>query len=215
MWGSPAYWLVPVFGAAGGAIGGILRDDDKGGDDNKVPDAGEGLASDNGEPPADNKRLGLQNKKPRSNSNKLVLCKMDRHRIELGIVGDLCTGLGGACSVVFLLNGLLLRGIPKSDSADSRSDIALLMSVSFLAGVVGKNIIEYASRSLLKQVEQTAKEAGKKAANEQVELQVPNLTSAAKETAAAQVAPTTAIAWALAARGLNEASPTATPKSSS
>jgi hypothetical protein len=133
------YWLVPVFGAVGEAVGGLL--DDKTGHD-----------------------------------KRLALCRMDHpDGIRLGVVGDVCIGLGGATAAVFLLGNVFLRG-----TATSTADIALMISVSFLAGVFGKDIVHLAGEKLLRQAEQRA-----------------------EQKATEVVAKPAAVAWAVAARGLN------------
>jgi len=132
------YWLVPLFGAIGGAVGGVLR-----------------------------------------NENKLALSMIEvPDRIQLGVVGDICLGLGGACAVVFLF-GNTLQIDPKDDA---RSKL-LLISISFLAGVFGKRIVELAGQKLLKQAEEKAK-------------------AVAQETVTTEVAPPAAATYAFAATEL-------------
>jgi len=129
-----AYWLVPLFGAAGGAVGGVMRND-----------------------------------------NKLALSVVEiPDKIHLGVVGDICVGLGGASATVFLF-GNTLRIDPKTDALAS----ILLISVSFLAGVFGKNIVELAGQKLLRQAEEKA-----------------------KAVATAEVAPSAAVSYAFAATNL-------------
>lgn len=113
-----SYWLVPVFGSIGGAVGGVLRD-----------------------------------------NNKLVLADIHApDKIILGVVGDICIGLGGACAVLFLF-GNTLRITP----GDAPSNV-LLISISFLAGVVGKQLIELASNQLAEQAKKAGAKAGTVAA---------------------------------------------------
>ena len=129
-----AYWLVPLFGAAGGAVGGILR-----------------------------------------NENKLTLARIELPRyILLGVIGDVSVGLGGSCAVAFLFANTL-----RIDVKDPLTTV-LLISLSFLAGAFGKNIVELAGEKLLAR----AKEEAKAAAEE-------------------KVAPSAAIAYAYAATQMN------------
>lgn len=129
-----AYWFVPLFGAGGGAVGGVLRND-----------------------------------------NKLALCAVEfPDKIRLGVMGDICIGVGGACAVVFLFGNTL-----RIDLKDAVASV-LLISVSFLAGVFGKNIVEMAGQRLLRLAEEKA-----------------------KATAKEEVAPSAAIAYAYAATQMN------------
>jgi len=110
------YWLVPIFGALGGAVGGVLRSE-----------------------------------------NRLVLCTLeDPASINLGIVGEVATGLGGATAAVFLFAGTLKFDPDKVES------YVLLISLSFLAGVFGKRVVEAAGERLLQQARAQAKAVAKK-----------------------------------------------------
>ncbi len=111
-----AYWLVPLFGAIGGAVASI-----------------------------------------RNNEKKLVLSVIEKpDKIQLGVVGDICVGLGGACAIVFLF-GNTLQIDPE---ANARSAV-LLISVSFLAGVFGNKIIDKAGRELMNELADVKREAAK------------------------------------------------------
>ena len=111
-----AYWLVPLFGAVGGAVGGVRRND-----------------------------------------NKLALSAVEiPDRIRLGVVGDICVGLGGACAIVFLFGNTL-----QIDPAANPRSSVLLISVSFLAGVFGNKIIERAGQELLNKAKDVAQETAK------------------------------------------------------
>jgi hypothetical protein len=110
----PFYWLIPIFGAFGGIVGGLIRGD--GGEE-----------------------------------NKFVLATFESSfRIKPGIVGDVAIGIGGAATVVFLFE----RALPVTASSSS---YALLVSISFIAGVFGKNIIDKAREKLEDIVKQTVK----------------------------------------------------------
>jgi hypothetical protein len=80
-----------------------------------------------------------------SGENRIVLSSVDTSsRIRAGIVGDIAIGIGGAVTVVFLFERIL-----PLDSGDKNSNAhALLISISFIAGVFGRNIIEKARRKL-------------------------------------------------------------------
>lgn len=111
-----AYWLVPLFGAVGGAVGGVRR-----------------------------------------NKNKLALSMVEiPNKIQLGVVGDICVGLGGACAMVFLFGNTL-----QIDPAANPRSSVLLISVSFLAGVFGNKIIERAGQELLNKAMDVAQETAK------------------------------------------------------
>lgn len=129
-----AYWFVPLFGATGGAVGGVLRND-----------------------------------------NKLALCKIDDpDKIFLGVIGDIAVGLGGSCAVVFLFGNTI-----KVDPKDGLSSV-LLVSISFIAGAFGKDIVELAGKKLLAQARREA-----------------------RSTAEEEVAPSATIAYAYAATQIN------------
>ena len=105
---APGYWLVPVFGALGGFVGGILRAE-----------------------------------------NKLELCAFESaSKVNLGILGDIVVGLGGASALTFVFGGTLVS----FNSPDGKPPI-LLVSVSFIGGVVGRKVIEKASAKLLSEEE--------------------------------------------------------------
>ncbi len=80
-------------------------------------------------------------------NNRLFLCSYkDGEPIELGILGDVVVGMGGAAAVVFLFGGTL------NFRQDQPNSLVLLISVSFIAGVVGENIVQVAGGKLLKQL---------------------------------------------------------------
>jgi tetratricopeptide (TPR) repeat protein len=122
------YWLVPIFGGLGGAVGGLLR-----------------------------------------SGNTLELCSLredttdstTRWKISLGIVGEIAMGLGGATAAVFLFGGTL-----KFDEDDPKTFV-LLVSVSFLAGAFGKDVVLAAGERLLKQVKTETKAAREEAQSAQ------------------------------------------------
>jgi len=125
-----AYWLVPVFGAGGGVVGGIIRND-----------------------------------------NALILARFENSsKILLGIIGDISVGMGGACAVAFVF-GNTLRINPN----DSLSNL-LLVSMSFIAGVVGKQLVEVAGKRFLHEATEAGKAAGEKAAEQKVEKVKEDLT---------------------------------------
>jgi tetratricopeptide (TPR) repeat protein len=147
------YWFVPVFGAIGGAVGGILR-----------------------------------------NGNTIALCRLEtpvkieaKRKIKtadvifLGVTGDIAVGLGGACAVVFLF-GSAIRIDPDPKETMSKG---LLISISFLAGAFGKNIIATAGEKLLAQARAVAKEEAEAAAAEKVEERVAPTAATAYATSAA------------------------------
>ena len=140
--GLPAvYWMVPLFGASGGAVGGILR-----------------------------------------NENNLTLCRMEiPNKVTLGVIGDICVGLGGACAVVFLF-GSTLRIDPK----DALSSV-LLISMSFLAGAFGKDIVTLAGERLLKRAREEARATAKEEAGVTAEEKVAHPAAVAYAYAATQM----------------------------
>ena len=90
------------------------------------------------------------------NENKLVLCSTENFaKIRLGFVGDMVLGLAGASAVIFLFGGTLRFDPNNPDS------YVLLISVSLIAGVYARNVIETAGEKLLQQMRQTAKEETK------------------------------------------------------
>jgi hypothetical protein len=103
--------------------------------------------------------------------NKIVLSSVETpSRIRAGIVGDVAIGIGGAATVVFLFERALPIEIGKSTS------YALLISISFVAGVFGRNIIELARQKLL---EQKIKEEIKK--NDEATLEASKLKEQGRE----------------------------------
>ncbi|HEV7684390.1 MAG TPA: tetratricopeptide repeat protein [Pyrinomonadaceae bacterium] len=116
------YWLVPVFGAAGGAVGGVLR-----------------------------------------NENRLILPRIEGpDKVILGVIGDISVGLGGACVIVFLFGNTL-----RINQTDALSNV-LLISMSFIAGAVGKQLIQMASSKFLAEAKEAGKAAGEQAAEQKV-----------------------------------------------
>jgi len=113
------YWLVPIFGALGGVVGGILRSD-----------------------------------------NKVDLCSFESaSKIKLGTLGDLVMGLGGASALVFLFGGTLLKFSPN----DAQS-LVLLVSVSFVGGAYGRNVVEIAGEKLIRKAREEARQVAKEEA---------------------------------------------------
>ena len=130
-----AYWLVPVFGAIGGVIGGILRND-----------------------------------------NTLILARIESpNKILLGVTGDISVGMGGACAIVFLFGNTL-----RINQEDPLSNV-LLVSMSFIAGVVGKQLVELAGKRFLREAEEAGKVAGEKAAEQRVKEDLTPVAMAAYE----------------------------------
>src|SRR6267142_1223122 len=120
------YWLVPVFGAGGGAVGGVLR-----------------------------------------NENRLVLSSIEPpNKILLGIIGDISLGLGGACGIVFLFGNTL-----RINQADPLANV-LLISMSFIAGVFGKRLVEVAGEKFLKEAAAAGRAAGERAGAQAAEQKV-------------------------------------------
>jgi tetratricopeptide (TPR) repeat protein len=128
------YWLVPIFGGLGGAVGGLLRSGNA---------------------------LELCSLREAKTSN---LQKEDGEQIEstepttywkicLGTVGEIAIGLGGATAAVFLFGGTL-----KFEEHDPKTYV-LLVSVSFLAGAFGKDVVVTAGERLLREVKTEAKAA--------------------------------------------------------
>lgn len=110
------YWLVPIFGALGGIVGGILRCD-----------------------------------------NRIELCSFeDSSKLNLGILGDIVVGLGGASALTFLFGGTLLKFDPK----DAPS-LVLLVSASFVGGAYGRKIVEVAGEKLLRRAREEARQVAK------------------------------------------------------
>lgn len=125
------YWLVPIFGGLGGAVGGALR-------------GSNALELCSFEP------LSL----PKSEKHGVNKTAEPEHwKINLGVVGEIASGLGGATAAVFLFGGTL-----KFDEKDPKTYV-LLVSVSFLAGAFGKQVVAIAGERLLKEVGVQAKEA--------------------------------------------------------
>ncbi len=117
-----AYWLVPVFGAGGGVVGGILKND-----------------------------------------NTLILPRLEPpNKILLGVIGDITVGMGGACVIVFVFGNTL-----RINQTDALSN-ALLISMSFIAGVVGKQLVEFAGKRFLYEATKAGRVAGEKAAEQKV-----------------------------------------------
>lgn len=98
------------------------------------------------------------------NDNNVILCGIDDSgRVHLGITGEIIFGIGGACAIVFLLGNNL-----QVDSTGKPLSYLLLISVSFIAGVFGKRIVELAGEKLLKQAEERAKVVAKAEAQAQI-----------------------------------------------
>ena len=113
------YWLVPIFGALGGVVGGVIRCD-----------------------------------------NKLDLTFFETHsRVNLGCLGDVIVGLGGASALVFLFGGTLLRFDPKEAQS-----LVLIVSISFVAGAYGRKIVEVAGEKLLRKAREEARQVAKEEA---------------------------------------------------
>ncbi len=92
---------------------------------------------------------------------KLALCRYESpSTIDLGVLGDISLGLGGAATVIFLFGGTLKFDPNKHDT------YAILISVSLIAGASGKRILELAVKKLEDIATQKGKEAGEKAAQE-------------------------------------------------
>lgn len=89
---------------------------------------------------------------------KLVLCASNASEasLRLGIVGDVIVGLAGATAVVFLFGGTLKY------SSDDKNSLVILVSVSLIAGIYGRNVVEAAGDKLLnkakKEAEKTARD---------------------------------------------------------
>jgi tetratricopeptide (TPR) repeat protein len=127
-----AYWLVPIMGAAGGAVGGLIK-----------------------------------SQKKEEEEGHFRLCSLEPPAsINAGTLGDAVVGIGGATAAVFLFSGTL-----KFDPKDTNSYV-LLISVSFLAGVIGRRMIETASQRLLNAARAAGGEAGRKEAEEKSKLLV-------------------------------------------
>lgn len=95
------------------------------------------------------------------NDRSFVLCVT---RIEsqplrvswaLGSLGDAVIGIGGGLALMFLFGGTLNVNFEKQTSAG----LVLLTSVSFVAGVVARPLIERASETLLSRVDKADKKA--------------------------------------------------------
>lgn len=127
-----SYWLVPILGAAGGAVGSLLKS---------------------------------QQKEDEEGWYNFRLCSLvPPSSISAGILGDIVVGIGGATAAVFLFGGTLKFKPGETDT------YVLLVSVSFIAGVVGKKIVETASQRLLNEVRDVAKGVASKVASEKVKL---------------------------------------------
>jgi tetratricopeptide (TPR) repeat protein len=116
------YWLVPIFGALGGIVGGILRLD-----------------------------------RDYRAENKLELCSFDdASKVNLGIVGDVVIGLGGASALAFLFGGTLLKFDPNEPQS-----LVLLVSASLIGGAYGRKIVEIAGEKLLRKAREEARQVAK------------------------------------------------------
>ncbi|MDP9159234.1 MAG: tetratricopeptide repeat protein [Acidobacteriota bacterium] len=129
------YWLVPIFGALGGAVGALLR----GSNALELCSLREVEVLTEGK--------DKENEEDASNETQT------NWKLSLGIVGEIAIGLGGATAAVFLFGGTL-----KFDEHDSRTFV-LLVSVSLLAGAFGKDVVVTAGERLLKEAKTEAKEA--------------------------------------------------------
>lgn len=127
------YWLVPIFGALGGAVGGLLRSD------NALELCSLREAKD----------LHSQKDGKQFKSTEIPTF----WKINLGMVGEIAIGLGGATAAVFLFGGTL-----KFEEHDPHTYV-LLVSVSFLAGAFGKDVVVTAGERLLREVKTEAREA--------------------------------------------------------
>jgi tetratricopeptide (TPR) repeat protein len=88
---------------------------------------------------------------------RFIPCDTDqRSGLQLGAVADLFIGLGGAASALFLFSGTLQFVPDKPDS------YVLIISVSFLAGVFGKRLLDLAGKRLLDLAREQAREEAKK-----------------------------------------------------
>lgn len=95
--------------------------------------------------------------------NKLELSTIESgSKVDLGFVGDIALGIAAASAVVFLF-GATLRFDP--DDPDS---YVLLISISLIAGIYGRNVIEVAGEKFRRQVREEAKAV----AREEAELLV-------------------------------------------
>jgi hypothetical protein len=66
--------------------------------------------------------------------------------IKMGALGDVLIGIGGATAIVFVF-GTALHFQPEHSES-----VVLLISVSFLAGVFGRNIVQAAGEKLVRQI---------------------------------------------------------------
>ncbi len=132
-----AYWLVPILGAAGGTVGGLIRQVKGEGDEEESAQK----ASDEGA------------------WYNFRLCSLEPpSSVNMGVLGDTVVGIGGATAAVFLFGGTLKFEPGKPET------YVLLVSVSFIAGVVGKKMVETASKRLLNEARNVADKAGTNAA---------------------------------------------------
>lgn len=127
------YWLVPIFGGLGGTVGGLLR-------------------SDNALELCSLREVMVPN--PRKGTEQVKSTESPTYwKISLGIVGEIAIGLGGATAAIFLFGGTL-----KFEEHDPKTYV-LLVSVSFLAGAFGKDVVVTAGERLLREVKTEASAA--------------------------------------------------------
>jgi tetratricopeptide (TPR) repeat protein len=136
------YWLVPIFGGVGGAVGGLLR-------------SGNVL-----------ELCSLQEdtyvSSQRENDERIKSTGPATHwKVVLGMIGEIAMGLGGATAAVFLFGGTL-----KFEESEPKTYI-LLVSVSFLAGAFGKDVVLAAGERLLREAKTESKKASVKAESAQ------------------------------------------------
>lgn len=88
---------------------------------------------------------------------EVVFCSFWTNKITLGVLADVIIGMGGATAIAFIFDNPL--HIKDGDS----SEMILLVSVSLIAGVIGRNLVQIASEKLLHRI---ADEAARKAVEE-------------------------------------------------
>jgi hypothetical protein len=128
------YWLVPIFGGLGGAVGGLLR-------------------SDNALELCSLREVTVLHPRKEGTEQIKSTESPTYWKISLGIVGEIAIGLGGATAAVFLFGGTL-----KFEEHDPKTYV-LLVSVSFLAGAFGKDVVVTAGERLLREVKTEASAA--------------------------------------------------------
>ena len=90
---------------------------------------------------------------------EIVFCNFWSNKITLGLLADVIIGMGGSTAIAFIFDN------PLHITDGNSSEMILLVSVSLIAGVIGRNLVQIASEKLLHRI---ADEAARKAVEEKV-----------------------------------------------